>query len=147
MEAWRGHFPLCPFKKGGNGGGGAFSSKVLEQAHFGGAIFPRRIFARMSPNLPEKLFVQLLTAMILPQDHQDLFLVLNAKKDLHVFFCKPWAPFFEVKQRWVPFLPGFSGILPRFSANQNFWRCPCTPASNTTAFHNSIIGNFVVYQD
>ena len=66
------------------------------------------------------------------------------------------TPFFEVKQRWVPFLPGFSGILPwylgilpgfsgilsRFSGilpglstNQNFWGCACThctPASYTT---------------
>jgi len=46
--------------------------------------------------------------------------------------------------------PGFSGLLPRFSANQNFLGCacnPCTTTSNTTTFHNSIIGNFVVYQD
>jgi len=46
---------------------------------------------------------------------------VTSKKGLHVFFCKPWAPFFEVKQRWAPFLLGFSGILPRFSGNQNFW--------------------------
>jgi len=67
-----------------------------------------------------------------------------------VFLCKPWAPFFEVKQRWAIFLPGFSGLLPRFLANQNFWGCacsPCTPTSNTTAFHYSIIGYFMVYQD
>jgi len=74
----------------------------------------------------------------------------NLYKGLHVFLCKTSAPFFEVKQRWAPFLPGFSGLLPRFSANQNFWGCacnPCTPTSNTTAFHSSIVGNFMVYQD
>jgi len=45
----------------------------------------------------------------------------------HVFFCKRWAPFYEIKQGWAPFLPGFSKILPRFlrilpgfSINQNF---------------------------
>jgi len=46
-----------------------------------------------------------------------------------------WAPFFEVKQRWEPFLPRFSGIVPGFLTNQNFWGCtwnPCTPASYTT---------------
>jgi len=67
-----------------------------------------------------------------------------------VFFCKPWAPIFEVKRRWAPFLPGISRILSRFSANLNLWGCsftPCTPTSNTTIFLNSIIGNFVVYQD
>jgi len=60
------------------------------------------------------------------------------------------APFLEVKQRWALFLPGFSGLLPRFLGNQNFWGCvsnPCTPTSNTTVFHKSIIGNFMVYQD
>ena len=33
---------------------------------------------------------------------------------LHLCFCKPWAPFFQVKQRWAPFLPRFQGILPRY---------------------------------
>jgi len=106
-----------------------------------------QFFARISPNFPEKLFVQLLPAIVLPQRSRRPFFGVTSKKGLHVFFCKPWAPFFEIKQRWVPFLPGFSGILPRFSANQNFWGCSCTPTSNTTAFHNSIIGNFVICQD
>ena len=71
------------------------------------------------------------------------FFCVTSKKGLHVFSCKPWAPVFEVKQRWVPLPPGFS-------ANQNFWVCACTlctPTSNNTAFHNSIIGNFMFYQD
>jgi len=42
------------------------------------------------------------------------------KQGLHVFLCKLWAPFFEVKQRLELFLSGFSGLLPRFSANHNF---------------------------
>jgi len=49
------------------------------------------------------------------------FVVRPPKNGLHFFFCKPWVPFFEVKQRWAPFLPkfsgilfGFSGILPKF---------------------------------
>jgi len=37
-----------------------------------------------------------------------------------VFFYKSWAPFFQIKQRWAPFLAKFSGILPGFSTNQNF---------------------------
>ena len=69
-----------------------------------------------------------------------------------MFLCKPWAPFFEVKQHWAIFLHGFSGLLPRFSAKHNFWGelatpAVCTPTSNTTAFHYSIIGYFMVYQD
>jgi len=40
---------------------------------------------------------------------------VTSKIGFHAFFCKHWAPFFEVKQRLAP----FSGILPRFSTNQN----------------------------
>jgi len=69
----------------------------------------------------------------------------NALPD--IFAVMNWGPFYEVKQRSASFLRGFSGMLPRFSANQNVWGCACTPKSNTTAVHNSIIGNFVVYQD
>jgi len=63
------------------------------------------------------------------------------KKVLIVFFCKGWTPLFEFKERCLPFLPVFlgilsrfsevlpilSGILPTFSTNQNFWGCTCAP--------------------
>jgi len=42
------------------------------------------------------------------------FFGVTSRKCLHVFFCKRWALFSEVKQRWTPILLGFSGILPRF---------------------------------
>ena len=105
-------------------------------------------FAQIFPNLPKKLSCNFCRSF--------LWCDLN-KNGLHLFFCKPWAPFFEAKQRWASFfprfsrilptyigllfgfskilpkfleiLPGFSGILPRFSTNQNFWGCACTPAS------------------
>jgi len=56
-----------------------------------------------------------------------------------VFFCKRWEPFSEVKQRWAPFLPGFSGL----STNQNIWGyafTPCTTASYTTLPGKSTFG-------
>jgi len=48
------------------------------------------------------------------------FFGVTSKEGLSVIFCKLWAPFFEVKQGWAPFSRGFSEMLPRFSANQNF---------------------------
>jgi len=36
------------------------------------------------------------------KDRENIFGV-TSKKGLLVFFCKRWAPFFEVKQRWAPF--------------------------------------------
>jgi len=103
------------------------------------------------PNIPQTF------SKICHATFADRLLVWPPENGLHLFFCKHWAPFLEVKQRWAPFFPrfsrilsrylgilfGFSGILPKFlgilpgfSPNQNFWRCawtPCTPASYTTA--------------
>jgi len=44
---------------------------------------------------------------------------------------KTLGAIFEVKQRWGPFLPGFSGILQRFSAHQNCWGCACNSCTPT----------------
>jgi len=52
-------------------------------------------------------------------------------KGLNVFFYNRWAHFCEIKQRWVPFLLGFSEILPRLLTNQTFLGCACTPAQPT----------------
>jgi len=71
------------------------------------------IFSRISPKLPEKFFVQLLPTKFLPQRSLKTFFGVTSKKGLHVFFCKPWAPFFEVKQLLAAFLP-------RILANQTF---------------------------
>jgi len=46
--------------------------------------------------------------------------------------------------------PDFHGFFSDFQKIQNFWRCACTtsnPTSNTTALHNSLIGNFMANQD
>jgi len=48
------------------------------------------------------------------------------------------------------FYPGFQGFCPDFQQIKTLGGCacnPCTPSSNTAAFHNSITGNFMVYQD
>jgi len=84
----------------------------------------RRIFARISPNFAEKCFVQLFPTNFLHKNHTTFFGVAS-KKGFHIFFCKPWARFFEVKQRWAPCLRGLSRMLPRFSENQNFRVCAC----------------------
>ena len=94
--------------------------------------------------------MRLLPKNFLPQRLLRPFLFWPPKKVLICFFWKYRAPFFEVKQRWVPFLPRFSAIVPRYlkilprfsgilpglSTNRNFWGCACTsytPASYTTA--------------
>jgi len=85
--------------------------------------------------LASSIFVRLLLTNFLQPRSWRPFMVWPSKRGFHVFFCKHWVPFFEVKQSRVPFLPGFSWILPRFlrilpkfSTNQNFWDCACTLA-------------------
>jgi len=81
----------------------------------------RRIFARISPNLPKKLLCDFCLEIFSHKDHElKTFFGVTSKKAF-MFFCKRWAPFFEVKQHWAPFLPRFSGIFPGLSTNQNFW--------------------------
>jgi len=70
------------------------------------------------PNFPKparKIFVRLLPTNFLPQRSQkNYFDVTSPKKSVRVFFCKRWAPFFEIKQHWAQFFPDFQGIHPDF---------------------------------
>jgi len=96
-------------------------------------IFAKDFFSNF-PKLSGKVFCATFAYKFSPIKISKTFFDVTSKNGLHVFFCKPWAPFFEVKQRRAPILRGFSGMLPRFSADQNFWGCACTPCSNTTVF-------------
>jgi len=49
-----------------------------------------------------------LCLQIFPSKIKKPFFGMTSKNGLHVFFCKRWAPFYEIKQGWAPFLPVFS---------------------------------------
>jgi len=55
------------------------------------------------------------------------FFGVISKKVFMCFSANLGRHFFEAKKRWALFLPGFSGILPRFSANQNVWGALAPP--------------------
>jgi len=95
------------------------------------------VWRRILPEFPQTFTKSFLCNFYLQiLSHEDLFWC----DLLRVIFCKPWAPFFEVKQGWAPFSRGFSGMFPRFSANQNVWGCAWPPPpTSTTVFHNTII--------
>jgi len=95
----------------------------------------QRIFARISPNLPEKFCATF--------GHKFSVFVCFLQTLGAIFFKSAiFARIFRVLPRFSGILPrisgillGFSGILPGFLTNQNFWGCvctPCTPASYTT---------------
>ena len=93
-----GAFPLCPFKSGAMGSEVSFHHWCSSRKIFGA----RRIFSRISPNLPESFFVQLLPTKFLAQRLRPFFSVAS-KKGFHVFFCKPWHfyPDFQQIKRFV----------------------------------------------
>ena len=72
----------------------------------------RRIFSRIFPNMPEKVFVQLLPTKFSPTKIIMTFFWCDLKKGLHVFFCKPWVPFLESSNFWWHFYPDFQQIKP-----------------------------------
>ena len=82
----------------------------------------RRIFARISPNLPERFMCDFGLQIFSHKDHKNLFYVTSKTKIFYVFFCKRGAPFF----------PWFSEILPKFLTNQYFLGVRLHPASYTT---------------
>jgi len=106
----------------------------------------RRIFPRTSQNLTEKFYAILPTNVLLQIS---------------------WRPFFGVTSKGVTFLQT-SGVLfwiqttlgavysrifrdfYQIFSKSNISACACTPCtltSNTTAFHSSIIDNFLAYKD
>jgi len=81
----------------------------------------RRIFSRISPNCPKSFYATFPCKFSLTEDLKE-----------KVFMCFLWFSRKGVK-RWASILPGFSGILPGFSTNQNFWGCACAPAPSPPA--------------
>jgi len=88
---------------------------------FGGA----KDFCRNFPKDAQKDFCDICLQIFSHEDHKDLHWCDLQKKTLHVFSCKGWAPY----SRDFEGFPRFSGFLPWFSTNQNFWGCAFTPAS------------------
>jgi len=99
-----GHLSLCPFKRGQRGWRCLFIIGVRAGKFLGCEGFLPKF-----SQIPRKVFMQLLPTDFLPEISRPLFGV-TSKKGVHVYICKSWASF----------LPGFSGILRRFSANHNF---------------------------
>jgi len=63
--------------------------------------------------MPEKFWA--FAYSFFPSKIMKTFLGMTSEKGFRVIFCKRWAPIYEIKQGWMPFLPGFSKILRRFS--------------------------------
>jgi len=117
-------FPPLPFQKRATGAEVPFHHRRRSRQIFG----VRRMLPEFPQTCPKSFLWNFCIQIFSHKHHEDLFLVQPPRKGLHVCLCKPWAPFFEVKQRWALFLPGFSGLLPRLSANQNFWDWLATSA-------------------
>ena len=128
METWRGIHPSVLSKEEQRGRRCRFNHRFSSRHIF-------RVAQGFLPEFPKTPPKSVLCNFFLPTFFTKIITTFFGvtSKNGHVFFCKPWALFFEVKQRWAPFLRGLSGMLPRFSANQNFWVCACIPSPPTPA--------------
>jgi len=125
MKTWRGHSSLCTFKREATGAEVPFHHRFRSRQSFGYA----KDFCPNFPKLPEKFCVTF-AYKFSPTKIIKTFFGVTSKKVFMCFSAKLGRYFFKVKQRWASFLRWFSGMLPRFPANQNFWGCAytlCTP--------------------
>jgi len=105
------------------------------------------------PKLARKVFCETFADIFSPTEIMKTYFRRNLQNKVFMCFYANLGHHFlksiNVGRNLYPdFL--FVKLLIRFSANQNFWGCacnPCIPISNTTAFHDSITGNFMVCQD
>jgi len=99
----------------------------------------QRIFPRIFANLPGK-FLSDFAYKFSPTKIMKTFFWYDLQTKVFMWFQQTLGAVFEIKQRWAPFLtrylvilPRFSGILPTFLTNQNFW-CALAPLPSTPLF-------------
>jgi len=103
----------------------------------------RRIFARICPNFHEKFFVQLLPTNSLPRRSRRPFWYDLQKRSS----CDFLQTLGSQARLSAIFTRIFRDVSQIFSKSK-LLGCAWSPSpTSTTVFHNSIIGNFVVYQD
>jgi len=124
------HFPLCSFKKGGNGGRNCLFITGVGAGTFLGV----RFFARISPNLPEKWFVQLLPAIVLPQRSWRPFFGVTSKKGLHVVFANLGRHFLKSSNVGCHFHPDFQGFCPDLEQIKPFGGALASPPPTPLLF-------------
>ena len=107
-----------------------------------------RIFARISLNFHEKFFVQLLPTNSLPRRSWRPCLVWPPKKVFVWFSANLGRHFLKSSKVGRHFHADYQGCCPDFQQIKTFGGALAhLPPTSTTVFHNSIIVNFVVYQD
>jgi len=135
-----------PLSKGGMEAEAPFHHRGRSRQNFGSA----KDFCPNSPNLPEKSYVQFCLQTFTNKDHEDLFWCDLQKVVFMCFSANLGYHFLKSNNAGRLLYPDFQGFFSDFQKNQNIWGCAwitSTPTSNTTALHNSIIGNFMANQD
>ena len=121
MEAWWGHFPLCPFKRGATGAViiGLGAGKFLGCEGFC-PDFPKRA---------RKGFVQLLPKNLLPQRSRRPLFGVTFKKGLMCFYASSERHFLKSNNVGRHFYADFQGICQDFQQIKTFGGALATPVS------------------
>jgi len=107
----------------------------------GECLWVGSIFARISPNLPEKCLCEFCRQIFSHKDHfwydfqKNVFMCFSANVGRHSVFVARILP------RFSGILPRFLRILPGVATNQNFSGCSCTPwsPSRTPLFYATVV--------
>jgi len=146
MEVRRGPFPLCPFKRGATGA----EVPLLHRCRSRQIFWVQRILPEFPQTCPKSFLCNLCLQIFSHKIMKTSFWCNLQKKIFMCFHVNLGRHFLKSNDVGHHFHPDFQGFCPDFQQIKNLWGCscnPCTPPSNTTAFHNSIIGNLMVYQD
>jgi len=142
MEAWRGHFPYCPFKWGATRAVVPFHHRCRSRQIFG----VWRIFPEFPQNCPKSFCATFAYKFSSTRSWWPLFWCNLQKKVFMCFHVNLGHHFLKSNNVGRHFYPDFQGICQDFR-QINFWGCvcdPCTSTFNTTAIHNSILDNFMI---
>jgi len=131
MEAWRRHSTLCPFKRGATGAEVPFHHRFRTRQIFGVA----KDFCPNFPKLTRKVFCATFACIFSPQSSTRAFLVRPPIKVFMCFSANLGRRFLKTSNIGHYFYPDFQGCCKDFQQIKT---------SNTTAFHNSIVGKFAV---
>ena len=105
MDAWRGHFPLCPSKRGA-GAEVPFHYRCRSKGIFWGSMY-------FCPNFLQparKAFCATFAYEVFSKKIMKNFFGVTSRKRSSCIFCKPWSPFLKSNKVECHFYTDFHGF-------------------------------------
>jgi len=134
-----GAFPPLFIQNGGNRGGGAFTSKVFEQAHFGGAFFCPHV-----PKLAHKSYFCNFAYNFSPTKFIKTFFWIDLRKRSSCVFLQILDAIFLSQATLGAIFGGICRDFAQIFSKSKLLAVRLHTHLEHHCFHNSIVGSFVV---